>query len=466
MKVVAKYTIVLVATLAVALLVLAALRVAHDRAHFERDVALDHRVVGSVVQATVVDLWREYPDAEASRRTLALIDRANSTGGPTRFEWAQHPLSAQSQKIELDEFVSRFPVASGGRAVGTVVAREPLDDINKLVRSEIVLSAVSIGLILVFGLIASLVLGRWLVGAPIAQLVAFARRIGHRNFSHPIEVQRDDELGQLAAEMNAMSDELARALAAIALETEARVRAVEQLRHADRLSTIGQLAAGVAHELGTPLSVVSGHAQMISEREVTGDAVLESAHTIDRETKRMGRIVRQLVDFARRKGQVGTICEPSPVVHRCLGLLKPLLERSNVQYSVDESEQPPARILIDEDRLQQAVTNLIVNAVQAMPDGGSLKLSLRRVVASAPDAASMPPKPCVRLDVSDSGPGIPPNVLPHIFEPFFTTKQPGEGTGLGLAVVEGIISDYGGWIDVESSEHGATFSVFLHEVQT
>ena len=467
MKVVAKYTFVLVAALAVALLVLAVFRVAHDRAHFQRDVALDHRVVGSVVQANVAELWRESAASEAARRTTALIDRANATGGPTRFEWVWAPsLAAQSQQIEGHEFVSRFPVAVAGRAVGTVVAREPLDDIDRQVRSDILLSAVSIGIILVFGLIASLVLGRWLVGRPIAALVSFARRIGHRDFSRPIEVTRPDELGQLGAEMNAMSDELEQALAAIALETEARIRAVEQLRHADRLSTIGQLAAGVAHELGTPLSVVSGHAQMISEREVSGEAVLDSARTIDREAKRMSRIVRQFVDFARRRGPVGTICEPFAVVHRCLGLLGPLFERSRIQCTVaPAADGPPARVLIDEDRLQQALTNLIVNAIQAMPEGGSLDLAVLRVMASPPGSEFTRDTPYVRVDVRDSGCGIAPNIRPHIFEPLFTTKAPGDGTGLGLAVVDGIVSDHGGWITVDGDERGTTFSIFLQEVQ-
>lgn len=466
MKLVAKYTVVLVAALAVGLSALSVFRVRHDRSHFVRDMALDHRVVGSVVRANVADLWRSSSELEAARQTLIMIARANSTGGPTRFEWGRDvDLVADVQRIEDHEFVSKFPVVIAGKAVGAVVVREPLDDIDKLVWSDILLSALGIGLILVFGLVASLVLGRWLVGRPIAVLVASARRIGHRDFLHPIELTRADELGQLAAEMNAMSQELAQALAAIALESEARIRAVEQLRHADRLSTIGQLAAGVAHELGTPLSVVSGHAQMIAEREVVGDAVLDSARTIDRESMRMSRIVRQLVDFARRKGPVGTICEPRAVVHRCLGLLAPLIERSNVRCVLDEvGDGQEAHVLIDEDSLQQALTNLIVNAVQAMPDGGSLGLAVSRVMASPPEVEPSLPKPCVRLDVRDTGPGIPADIRPHIFEPFVTTKPPGDGTGLGLAVVDGIVSDHGGWICVDDRSGGTTFSIFLHEV--
>lgn len=466
MRVVAKYTVVLVAALAVALLVLAVFRVSRDRAHFEQDMALDHRVVGVVLRASVIELWREAPELDAAKSTQHLIARANSTGGRTRFEWESAPtVAVASQRIEGNDFVSRFPVSDAGHAIGVVVVREPLDDIDRLVRSDIVLSAVVVGSILLFGLIASLVLGRWLLGRPIALLVASARRIGNRDFAHPIVLPRADELGQLAAEMNAMSKQLAQALAAIAVETEARVRAVEQLRHADRLTTIGKLAAGVAHELGTPLSVVSGHAQMISEREVQGDAVIDSARAIDRESGRMSRMVRQLVDFARRKTPIGTVCDPNTIVHRCLGLLAPLLERSKITNKINDLNHN-SQVRIDEDSLQQVLTNLIVNSIHAMPNGGLLEVSVSRTTASPRGADSGLATPCIRIDVRDSGDGIPVDVRPHIFEPFFTTKSPGEGTGLGLAVVDGIISDHGGWITVDGGERGTTFSIFLHEVVT
>src|SRR5262249_21098482 len=160
----------------------------------------------------------------------------------------------------------------------------------------VLFSVVSVAVVVLLSFVASLVLGRWLVGKPIGTLVDKARRIGQRDFAGAVDLDRSDELGELAAAMNAMSAELAHALHQIGLETQARVRAVEQMRHADRLSTVGKLAAGVAHELGTPLSIVGGHAQMISGREVTGDAILASAGAIDREASRMNRIVRQLLD--------------------------------------------------------------------------------------------------------------------------------------------------------------------------
>ena len=468
MKLVAKYTLVLVTALAIALSLLTFYRTQRDRDNFEGDMATDHRVVGHVLQANAVDLWSERggvtrpPSEHAIDR---LIDRANQAVGPTRFEWVPGDAAGdETHGVEGRDFVSRFPVRSADHSIGTIVVRESLDDTDRLVRHGVLFSVVSVAVVVLLSFAASLVLGRWLVGKPIGQLVDKARRIGRRDFSGAVDLRRRDELGELAAAMNAMSAELAHALQQIALETEARVRAVEQMRHADRLSTVGKLAAGVAHELGTPLSIVGGHAQMIAGREVSGDAVLESAAAIDREATRMSRIVRQLLDFARRRGPEGTTSDVGAVAARCLDLLSPMARKAGVATKLDAAE--PLRALIDDDSLQQVMTNLVVNAVQAMPAGGELRIATARERAASPDVPGDTPRRCIRIAVTDTGRGIPEDAVAHIFEPFFTTKQPGDGTGLGLAVVYGIVADHDGWIAVDSSERGTTFSVFLQEAVT
>ena len=174
----------------------------------------------------------------------------------------------------------------------------------------------------------------------------------------------------------------------------------------------------------------------------------------------MGRIVRQLLDFARRKGPAGTACDAVEVARGCLGLLGPMAEHNNITAQIDAPARP-LRVLIDEDSLQHLVTNLVVNAIQAMPNGGTLRVALSHAPATARDGET--PRDHARIDVTDTGDGIAPDVLPHIFEPFFTTKQPGEGTGLGLAVVYGIVDDPRGWIAVDTDTSGTTFSVFFAE---
>jgi len=453
MKVVAKYTLVLGASLAVALSVLALFRIEHLRGQFEQDLRRHHRTIGHVLQTGVSDVWIDADGASdrATTQTLGLIERANRPDNPTRFEWLPGTqVTAETQGVERGDYVSRFPVYAGSTHVGTIVARESLDHVDELVHAQILFSVGVVATIVVVGLIASLVLGSWLVGRPVALLVQQARRIGRRELANAPAFRRADELGELAVEMSAASQALADAL--------------EQMRHSDRLSTVGKLAAGIAHELGTPLSVVGGHAQMIAGGEVTGEAALASARAIDHEVTRMGKIVRQLLDFARRKGPEGTSCEPNEVARRCVSLLAVMAERSAVRCEVEVADPSP-RALIDEDSLQQVLTNLVVNAIQAMPNGGVLRVAIARTRSAAPDSTARP-APCVRIDVGDTGGGIPADVKEHIFEPFFTTKQVGDGTGLGLAVVQGIVTDHHGWITVETGDRGTTFSVYLQEVMS
>jgi two-component system, NtrC family, sensor kinase len=459
MKLVAKYTFVLVAALGLAIAVTAYFHVEHDQAHFEDDMRTDHRVVGHVLQTLLVDIWLDTP-AVGEARSRETMELANAGGGAARFEWQPGAAAPELQQIEDHEFVSRFPVRVHDRSIGALIVREPLDDRDRQLHSEIVYTLVSFAVVVMLCLAASFTLGGWLVGQPIRKLVDKARRIAQRDFSGAVDIRRSDELGELATEVNAMSDALSRALAQIGTETDARIDAVEQLRHAERLATVGRLAAGLAHELGTPLSIVSGHAQMIAGHEVSGAQIDESARTIDREAARVGRIVRQLLDFARRRGPEGTACDPIEVVRACMALLGPMAEHNEVVTTIDTTDATP-RAAIDEDSLQHVITNLVVNAIQAMPRGGVLRVAVNHTRAAPRDGD--PLRDVTRLDVIDTGSGIAADALPHIFEPFFTTKEPGEGTGLGLAVVYGIVEDHGGWIAVDTGTRGSTFSVFLAE---
>ena len=452
MKIAAKYTLVLGGTLAIVLAVLGYVRLHYVRAELEHDMQHDHRVVGRVLQASVADLWIDAgPDhVRATRETLALLARSSHEVATTRFDWrpdARDPIGEQT--VEDGDYVSRFPVVANGTPVGSIVARESLSVIDAQVRSDAWFSAGGIAVIVVICLIASRLMGAWLVGRPVKLLVEQARKIGRRDLTGDFSFRRRDELGQLADELRAASAALASSL--------------EQMRHSDRLATVGKLAAGIAHELGTPLSIVGGHAQMIAGSEVTGDAALASARAIDAEVSRMGKIVRQLLDFARRKGPEGTTCDPNVVAKRCASLLAVMAERNHVSCEVTASPAP-VRVLIDEDSLQQVITNLTVNAIQAMPKGGSLVVKLARTQA-APDATTTP-KPCVRIDVTDTGGGISDEVRAHMFEPFVTTKAPGEGTGLGLAVVHGIVVDHHGWIAVDTNARGTTFTLYLEEAES
>jgi len=230
----------------------------------------------------------------------------------------------------------------------------------------------------------ALLLGGWFVGRPIKALVGKARRIGAGDLAGPLTLGQRDEIGELGAEMNAMCDRLAAAAADLRAATEAKIGVLEQLRHADRLSTVGKLASGIAHELGTPLNVVSGRARMVAGGELTPAETRECADIIVTQAQRMTRIIRQLLDFARRRSAHKSPEDLGNVARQTVSLLLPIAEKRGVSLVLDGDEGAALTAEVDVGQLQQALTNLIVNGVQAMPRGGTLTVRAERAHAQPP----------------------------------------------------------------------------------
>ena len=259
----------------------------------------------------------------------------------------------------------------------------------------------------------------------------------------PGRAARRDELGALAEDLHAVG---------------ARLAEKERLRHADRLRTIGQLAAGIAHELGTPLSVVRLRAGMIASGDATADEAKDNGRIIVEQVDRVSGLVRQLLDYSRRQGGQATLVDLRPLVAMSLDMLRPLAERAGVSLVWSRPAEPTV-VRADAIQLQQVVTNLVMNGVQAMTSGGTVRVEVGRGARGAPGVTLWASEE-VWLRVEDDGPGIPPEHLPHVFEPFYTTKPVGEGTGLGLAVVQAIVEEHGGRVDVESDPGvGTRFTV-------
>ncbi|MGE0398206.1 MAG: sensor histidine kinase [Kofleriaceae bacterium] len=219
---------------------------------------------------------------------------------------------------------------------------------------------------------------------------------------------------------------------------------VDQLRHADRLNVIGTLAAGVAHEIGTPLNVISGSAELIAHAKTPAERD-QMVLAIREQTERISAIIRHLLDFGRRAGQKTTSVELGDLARSAVALVAPIARKKQVSIVVEPATE---RVVVDGNsaELEQVLCNLILNGVQAMSGRGTITV---RTGTSG------------TISVEDEGPGIDPEVLPHIFEPFFTTKGVGEGTGLGLSVSYGIVTDHGGTIEAESTRRGARFIVHL-----
>jgi signal transduction histidine kinase len=229
--------------------------------------------------------------------------------------------------------------------------------------------------------------------------------------------------------------------------------AVEQLRHAERLQVIGTLSAGVAHELGTPLNVISGAAEMMDDPTVSRVRIGELSALILRQTEQITSIIRQLLDFGRQTGTAAAEIEVDRAVTATAEMLRTVAGKRHVAIEL-EPALGGRGVRANSRELEQVVSNLMLNGIQAMPKGGTLRVTTRSEIRPDGEWAA--------IVVEDQGEGIRPEHLPFIFDPFFTTKGVGEGTGLGLSVSYGIVSDWGGKIEVASRPgHGAQFAVLL-----
>jgi two-component system, NtrC family, sensor kinase len=340
------------------------------------------------------------------------------------------------------------------RREGAIEVAQPLAELDKYtsdsLRYQILGSA---GQVAVAAALA-LLLGMLFIGRPVSRLAAKARRVGTGDLSGPLKLQQRDELGELANEINLMCDRLAE-------ERGARESATEQLRHADRLTTVGKLASGIAHELGTPLNVVSGRARLIRDGEVEGTEVVDSARIVAEQADRMTALIRQLLDFARPRVLTKTPVNVPALAVRVGELVATIAKKAHVTVETPASDDAIS-VDADDGQLHQVVTNLVVNAIQATPSGGTVAVAVKAVDQAPPPYVERDAKSWVVLEVKDTGVGMDDATRRRIFEPFFTTKPVGDGTGLGLSVTWGIVREHGGWIDVTSSPgKGSTFAVYL-----
>ncbi|MFT3835646.1 MAG: HAMP domain-containing sensor histidine kinase [Myxococcaceae bacterium] len=254
---------------------------------------------------------------------------------------------------------------------------------------------------------------------------------------------------------------LVRTLGELDKEHAARLAAFEKLRHADRLATAARLGEGIAHELGTPLTVVTGRAKMIANLSGPADPVKDHARIIGEQAARMAKLVRQLLDFSRDQPGPRVPTDLCALTQQSVKMLAPMAEKKGVHVELELGDGEGQTVAV-ETQVGQALTNLLVNGLQATPSGGHLVVTVHKEHAAPPPGAEAREGDFVRLSVSDDGPGIEPENLAHIFDPFFTTRPFGEGTGLGLTVAYGIARDHGGWIDVRSEKgKGSTFALHL-----
>jgi signal transduction histidine kinase len=227
----------------------------------------------------------------------------------------------------------------------------------------------------------------------------------------------------------------------------------EHLMEREKLSTLGLLVSGVAHDLNNPLGGISGYAQLLLEEEDDPEKRYALEHILV-DVKRCNRIVADLLSFARRHTPERTEVDLVEVLNRTVGMRERHLLFAGVTPSVQVAPDLP-RLIGDEHQLQQVFVNIVINAEHALRERGSvLAISARRY--PSPDTGA-----CVAIDFFNDGPPIPPGVQNRIFEPFFTTKGSEEGTGLGLAIAKRVVIEHGGEIRVDTDDSGTTFRIIL-----
>jgi signal transduction histidine kinase len=272
----------------------------------------------------------------------------------------------------------------------------------------------------------------------------------------------NDELSRLAQTLNEMCSRLLIAKEKIKFECDARLKTLEQLRHTERLSTFGLLSAGIAHEIGTPLNVVDGRAKMIIREELSPEEINECATIIQNQAERMTTIIRQLLDFTRRPKYKPAQENIVFLMKQVFQFLSPMANKQNVEFALHVTPKAEVMLQADGSQLQQVFVNLLMNAIQAMPEGGKVDISVGNLAAHSKLVPKGTLSSIIELRIEDEGEGIAEKNLKHIFTPFFTTKTLGTGTGLGLSIAHGIVEEHGGWIDVESAPgKGTCFSIYL-----
>lgn len=280
---------------------------------------------------------------------------------------------------------------------------------------------------------------------PIERLVDASHALAKGDLSHKVTVHGADEIGELCETFNLMAESLDER------DRQLREYMHRRLSQSEKLASLGRLAAGVAHEINNPLTGVLTFSHLLLRKTPPGTPDHEDLDVIVRETTRCRKIVKELLDFARETKSERKPSDLNKVIRDTVSLIKNQVSFHNVDVQTELDENLPA-VPMDANEMQQVFTNLALNAAEAMPNGGTIRI--RTGCNSDPNY--------IIATVTDSGMGIPAENVSKIFDPFFTTKESGTGTGLGLAVTYGIIQRHEGTIEVESEiTKGTTFTVRL-----
>lgn len=397
---------------------------------------------------------------------LSLV--ARSLGSDESLISARHltgeaPLAKQSTITPLGDtrLAAVVPLRVRGRRAGTLVIIRPLAAIQADIDAERRAAMLSVaGLVITLSVVIGLVI-HFRLHRPMRFLVAGLRRVAAGDLEARIAPAGHDELAELGREFDAMTAALQATRERLAAETEKREQVEYDMQRVNRLAVVGELAASLAHEIGSPLQVLNGRARALERRDDLPADGRRSARILVEQTDRISRIIDRLLNVARRSP--ADICDVDlrNPVSAVLELLAPQARRLGVRLEYDMDEIPVIRG--DEAQAQQVTLNLAQNALRAAGPGGLVQVSVR--CSSFEPANGTRNEPSVAIAVTDSGPGIAEDQRSAVFEPFFTGWQhPGSrpGVGLGLSVVRSIMIEHGGAIEVSTPGDGRGAAFTAH----
>jgi len=316
------------------------------------------------------------------------------------------------------------------------------------------------------GTVATIVVGYTLaqsIAKPILRLRNISQAVASGDLDQSTGLKGSDEIGELASAFDTMTHRLRERTAEAArlyaetvkrneelADANARLQSAQaQLVQSEKLASVGQLTAGIVHDVKNPLAVIKGLSEELQEEVGLDPSTRDQLKTIRQSATRASTIVGDLLKFARQSTPEMETRDIRETIESSMRLTEYLVRKAGVDSQLDLPKES-VMMTFDATQIEQVLINLITNAVQAMPDGGKLRVSLGQV------------EEAVAIAVQDSGIGIPRENLSRIFDPFFTTKPEGQGTGLGLSVSYGIVSRHGGRIEVESKiGQGTTFTILL-----
>ena len=364
-------------------------------------------------------------------------------------------LAGSTEQLIKDGSLEYFSVISpiinsAGELQGAVEVLLCLDKINKnlagLVRkfiAFILLTASLLGMLIYF-------ISRWNISMPIAKLKEASEKLGHGDLGLRIEKSGVRELDDLIEEFNRMAQNIERQNSKREQLFTEKINLERRLRHTDKLASIGQLASGLAHEIGTPLNVISGRAEHLLNKLAEDHPGAENLKNIIRQSERITKTMRQLLAFSRKPAAQFNEVDLEKIIHEAFSLCRLRQRKTHPQIKI-ELDLFENTLMADEDGIRQLFVNLMLNSFHAVQAGRTILVQSTRDRQNSKE---------IIITYEDNGPGISRDKKDRIFDPFFTTKDVGEGTGLGLFMVANIVQEHQGRIEIDNDfDKGARFII-------